>query len=104
MVPGGGHRFGRGIRRGTEGHEVGLVAHQEIGEARQKAGIVGGLTQHVGLQSAQRQKTRQHVRLICQPAKYGGCRFLRIFAGIVFVFWISQHFSTEVTYFETKSI
>jgi len=79
------------------------VAHQKIGEPRQKAGIVGGMAQHIGLQSAQRQKTPEHFRLVCQPAKYGGCRFLRIFSAIVFVFCISQHFSTEVTYFETKS-
>lgn len=80
------------------------MAHQEIGEPRKKAGIVDGLPKHVRLQPAQRQETRQHVRFVRQPAKYGGCRFLRILAGIAFVFRIAQHFFPEVTYFETKSL
>ena len=80
------------------------MAHQKIGEAGQKAGVGDGLAQHIGLQAAQRQKTCQHVRLVGQPAKYGGRRFLRIFAGIAFVFRIAQHFFPEVTYFETKSL
>lgn len=101
MSPGGGNRFGRGVGRGAESHEVRLVAHQKIGETSKKAGIRGGMAQHIGLQSAQRQKTREHFRFVCQPAKYGSSRFLRI---IAFVFRISQHFTTEVTYFETKSL
>lgn len=80
------------------------MAHQEIGEPGQKAGIGGGLAQHVGLQPAQCQKTCQHVRFVCQPAKYGGRRFLRILTGFAFVFRIAQHFFPEVTYFETKSL
>lgn len=84
-------------------HQVGLVAHDEVGQARKETGVVDGLAQHIRLEPAQRQKPRKHIRLTCQPAKYGDGCFMTVSRRSAAIFCVVQHLFTGVTYFSTKS-
>lgn len=75
----------------AKGHQVRLVAHEKIGEPSEESRVVDGLSQHVGLYSRQRQKTRKHIRFTGKPAKYGDRRFMRILGGWPVVFFVTQH-------------
>lgn len=97
------HIFGLCAGRLAERHEVRFVAHQKVYEARQKTGIVDGLSQHVGLQAGESQKSCKHIRFAGEPPKYGNRRFMTVFGRASAVFCFVQHLFTEVTYFSTKS-
>lgn len=95
--------FGLRFGRLAKCHEVRFVAHQKVHEPRQKAGIVDSLSQHVGLQAGESQKSCKHIWLTGKPAKYGNRRFMAVFGRASVVFCLVQHLFTEVTYFSTKS-
>lgn len=80
------------------------MAHQKIGEAGKKAGIVDGFgaAYWPATRSAPENAPAFPVRL--PASQVWRLPFLADLAGIAFVFRIAQHFFPEVTYFETKSL